>query len=477
MTRKSNIKRTLAQATGGVMLSTAADDLGIVPARSAAAEAARVAQQTGEAVTLRDPTTDKVIGTAEPGGGVSPAAPERSATRSPPNKRVLTELYVRKVKPRATAFVVWDLKQRGLVLRIQPSSRRSFSVIYNRHGRTRWLHLGDADAIGLADARQLAAEAMLEVARGHDPASERKAQRSSGTFAELAERYVEQHSRKHNKSWRQGASLISRFALPKWGKLQASAISRSDVRALIAGIEAPIVANQSLAAISAVFTWGTNNDLIAVNPCHGIKAPNPTQRRERALSASELPGVWAALGDLGVAGRCLKTILLTGQRPGECARMRYEHLRDGFWEMPGSPVPSLGWKGTKNSASHRVPISQAARALVGEGATGFVFAGPRGRPVYALDAIMREVCKKLGLEDLRPHDLRRSCGTMITKLKFGRFAMNRILNHRRKGDIADTYDVNDYEDENRHIVEAVTARIMSLAEGKGEAGNNVVNLR
>jgi hypothetical protein len=55
--------------------------------------------------------------------------------------------------------------------------------------------------------------------------------------------------------------------------------------------------------------------------------------------------------------------------------------------------------------------------------------------------------------------------------------MNRILNHRRKGDIADTYDVNDYEDENRHIVEAVTARIMSLAEGKGEAGNNVVNLR
>jgi hypothetical protein len=36
--------------------------------------------------------------------------------------------------------------------------------------------LGSANAIGLADARTLAAEAMLAVARGKDPAAEKKAE-------------------------------------------------------------------------------------------------------------------------------------------------------------------------------------------------------------------------------------------------------------------------------------------------------------
>jgi hypothetical protein len=86
--------------------------------------------------------------------------------KRPPNKRQFTELFVRKLKPKATAFVVWDLHQRGLAIRVQPTGRKTWKCIYARHGRTRWLHLGGADAIGLADARTLAAEAMLAVARG-----------------------------------------------------------------------------------------------------------------------------------------------------------------------------------------------------------------------------------------------------------------------------------------------------------------------
>ena len=106
--------------------------------------------------------------------------------KRPPNKRQFTELFVRKLKPKATAFVVWDLHQRGLAIRVQPTGRKTWKCIYARHGRTRWLHLGGADAIGLADARTLAAEAMLAVARGKDPAAEKKAERGAGTFAELA---------------------------------------------------------------------------------------------------------------------------------------------------------------------------------------------------------------------------------------------------------------------------------------------------
>jgi hypothetical protein len=65
----------------------------------------------------------------------------------------LTELKVRKAKPKkGAAYSIWDTKLRGLALRVQPSGRRSWYVIYS-FGRPRWLRLGDATAIGLSDAR------------------------------------------------------------------------------------------------------------------------------------------------------------------------------------------------------------------------------------------------------------------------------------------------------------------------------------
>jgi hypothetical protein len=61
---------------------------------------------------------------------------------------------------------------------------------------------------------------MLAVARGKDPAAEKKAERGSGTFADLHQRYLEEHAKKRNKSWRQAEALVNRHVLPRWGKLQ-----------------------------------------------------------------------------------------------------------------------------------------------------------------------------------------------------------------------------------------------------------------
>src|SRR6516162_4548614 len=124
-----------------------------------------------------------------------------------PRKRQLTELAVRKVRPAAEAYLLWDTKQRGMALRVQPTGGKAWTVIYSRQGRPRWLTLGNADAIGLADARLLAGKAMVAVAEGKDPAAEKKAERGAGTFAELHEKYLEQHAKKHNKSWRQAEAL------------------------------------------------------------------------------------------------------------------------------------------------------------------------------------------------------------------------------------------------------------------------------
>jgi Arm DNA-binding domain len=171
-------------------------------------------------------------------------------------KQRLQEMSVQKARPEARTYLIWDTKQSHLALQVQPTGSKSWKVIYSRHGRPRWLHLGDAKVIGLGDARLLAAEAMLAVAKGKDPAADKRAERGAGTFAELHEKYLEQHAKRHNKSWEQADALIRRHVMPRWGKLQAASIIRSDVKQMMARIEAPIAANQTLAAVSAVFTWG-----------------------------------------------------------------------------------------------------------------------------------------------------------------------------------------------------------------------------
>jgi integrase len=402
-------------------------------------------------------------------------AKHQKREKRPAEKRQLTELSIRKAKPKDQAYLVWDTKQRGLALRVWPTSKKSWNTIYSRHGRPRWLYLGDANAIGLSDARKLAAKAMLAVAEGNDPAAEKRAERGAGTFADLAAKYVDQHAKKTNKSWAQADALVRRHALPRWGKLQASSITRGDVKQMMARIESPSVANQTLAAVGAIFSWGITEEIIDSNPCKLVPR-NATRSRERVLSESEVPVLWKVLDNIDpVSAVALKMILLTGQRPGEVANMRREHIKDkdGWWEMPGDPVPTLGWPGTKNGQSHRVWLPKPVQELIGNDATtGFVFAGPRGGAVSHLDGVMREICKKLDIEKVTPHDLRRTHGSTITKLKFGRDAMNRIQNHI-EGGIADVYDQHEYADENKNIMETVAGHIMALVEGRSDDGKVV----
>jgi integrase len=386
-------------------------------------------------------------------------------------KQRLTDRSVRAIKPEAAAFAVWDTYQRGLVIRVQPTGQRAWKFVYSR-GRPRWFHIGDA-AIGVDEARKIAAEVMVEVARGKDPVAEKRAERGSGTFGELAVRYVEEYAKRKNKSWRQADALVQRHLIPRWGKLDMKSITRADVRAAVGRIESPSVANQVRLAASAIFTWGTKQELVTVNPCRGVDG-NKMQSRDRVLSDGELPRFWAAFDSAGlVRSSALKTILLTGQRPGEVSHMRREHLVDGWWEMPGEPDRKLEWPGTKNGESHRVWLPEIVQEIVAEvdDGRGFVFGGKR--PVAGLDGAMRKICTELRVnEKATPHDLRRTHGTMVTRLGFGRDAMNRIQNHR-EGGIASVYDRHEYADENKKVMEAVARHIVALAEGRPAPGNVV----
>jgi integrase len=386
-------------------------------------------------------------------------------------KLKLTALTVSKRQPKAQAYLVWDDLQRGLALQIQPTGYRAYKLIYRFHNRPRWYHIGAADAIGLADARKLAAELMLEVIRGKDPAAEKRAARGTGTFAEVAARYVEECAKKKNKSWRQGEKLVQKYLLPSWGRLDANSITRADVRTMMGRVSdtAPILANQVLAAASAIFTWAMRQEIVPNNPCTGVER-NATQSRERVLCDSEVPLFWEAMGEAGVPGIALQVLLLTGQRPGEVLRMRFDQIVDGWWTLPGAPDANTGWPGTKNGVTHRVWLPKLVQDIIAGQNIGddFVF----GQSLN-VTRTMQAICSQLKEPRATPHDLRRTHGSTVTRLGFGRDAMNRIQNHK-EGGIADVYDRHEYAEENKRVMEATASHLLALANGEDAPSNVIV---
>jgi integrase len=147
------------------------------------------------------------------------------------------------------------------------------------------------------------------------------------------------------------------------------------------------------------------------------------------------------------------------------AAMQRDHIVDGFWQMPCKPVGD--WPGTKNGRDHRVALSEPALALI-EGHLAAKNSCNRA------GLLLKKLVAELGIERVTPHDLRRTCLTTITRLGFGRDAMDRIANHKTSS-VTDVYDRHGYEAEDRRIMAAVARHVMGLVEA--EQTSNVVVLR
>ena len=98
----------------------------------------------------------------------------------------LTERKIEKLAPEAGRkdCLVFDDEQRGLAVRTSAKGSRTYLCQYTLHGRKWRVPLGACSALSLAKARQAAAAVMGDVAKGRNPAADRK----EATAAERAKR-------------------------------------------------------------------------------------------------------------------------------------------------------------------------------------------------------------------------------------------------------------------------------------------------
>jgi integrase len=392
--------------------------------------------------------------------------------------KALTDIAIQNLKPRAVRYEVPDAGARGLRVIVQPSGVRSFAVRYrNAAGRARKLTL--PGGITLAAARKLAADAMLEVAQGHDPGGAKQAARDGArsrvddTVERLGAQFLDQHARRKTRenSWRATEGIFRNIVLPAWGRRTVHEIRRRDVIDLLEDIatDRPIMANRVKAALSRYFRWLADRDVLAASPCVGITAPARETPRDRVLSDEELRRLWCAAEALGgAAGACIKLLVLTGQRRSEIAGLRRTEVDGDVLVLPAERM--------KGRVSHVVPLSTQAVALIA--------ALPRtGKYVFGtaavghFDRIKRELDSQMGpMPKWVTHDIRRTVASGMARIGIAVPVIEKLLAHRGGSfrGVAGTYQRHSFLPEMAIAVQRWADHVEQLVTGKSA---KVVKLR
>jgi integrase len=345
----------------------------------------------------------------------------------------------------------------------------------------------------LAGARQLAAEINRKRAAGIDVIAEKKRVQTTAaenTFGSAVLRFIEEHAKKHNRTWAATARMLGIVYSPKptilpgslcdvWGSRPLSDITDDDLFRLLEqcekrGVpgwvsrrkgESPAVASLMHATLNKFFRWSIGRRLLRASPIERVQKPSTPRPRDRVLTDIEIGRFWAACGTLGEPfGPLCKILLLTGQRIGEVAGMtQSEFSSDGaVWTIPASR--------SKNKRTHVVPLPTMAQEILASvrriaGKPGYIFTTTGRSPVSGFSKTKARLDVALG--ETPPwvlHDLRRTVATGMADLGTAPHIVEAVLNHVSgyRAGVAGVYNRAAYADEKRVALERWAAHIQTV---------------
>lgn len=438
---------------------------------------------------------------------------------------LLTDRFCRSLKGTGVQAAHVDAEERGLELRVTADgTTKSWSIRYRLlDGQQRRLTIGEFPAIGVADARALAAAIKLRVRKGGDPAGEKRLNRESAvrqpikTMEDLAERYF---AACKSGEWKprgrpKRASTISLEELnwrthlkPRMAATRLDSVTRADVRDVLRDVRRAglgVGVNRVHALLRQIFSWAVAEERIPANPASNIPMLVAEAPRERVLTDGELHEFWATVTTPAGRRFCpkagapeqplylarsmaiiLQLAAVTLQRRSEIAGMALAEVNidQAIWVIPAERA--------KGHRPQLVPLAPFALSLVLEAIelntgreTGLVFPSQRVDDVPirgdSVTHSMTDVVKAAGLSGITLHDLRRTGATAMTseRLRISPFIRSLVLGHSDAGGGASVsrvhYDRNDYVVEKRAALVSWENLLLDIV-GRSRRASNVVEL-
>jgi len=382
---------------------------------------------------------------------------------------LLTDIRVRQLKPSDVQVTYWDTQLRGFGVRV--GRQRKTWLVMRGKKRTR-VTLGHYPQLGLSEARKKAMAAF-----GETPTT--IANRMN--FETALEKFVTQHCvpNYRPRSRYQVERTLRRYFLPLFAKTALHKIADRDIGDVLEKMsKTPSEANHAFAHVRTFFRWCARppRRYVQHSPCEGMEMPYRTTARKRVLTDVELVAVWRAADVVGYPfGTILKLLILTGQRWGEIASLR--------WEYINTKERTIRLPETKNGRTHTFPYGASAAAIIASiprrNSTMLLFPGRKDELPWNGSGKSKWLMKKAcPIADWTIHDLRRTASTNWAALGAPPHVVERLLNHTfgslqahgALSAVAEVYNRYQYLPEMRQAIHAWEKRLTSILRSNRNGG-------
>jgi integrase len=416
-------------------------------------------------------------------------------------RKALTDVLIRSLPTPAEGRIeLTDVRAAGLAFRVTTKDARSWCFRFRdpRSGKTTRATIGSYPDVSLAVARKRADAMRQQVAGGENPVEIKRRERELATlktFQALADRYLNEHARRHKRSADADERNLRKHIIPRWTNRRYDEIGRTDVIELVESLVTdgkPTLANRVQALVSSIFSFAMDADLVRGNPCSRLRRRGVEVIGRRVLTDDEIRLFWPAIVQRPVSqpvGLALRLVLLTGVRPGEaagCAKAEFMNVSEkgrARWIIPAAR--------SKNGRSHLVPLSEMACQTILSalelscGSDGYLFPSPAVAyaPItaHALAVAMARFAGNLDpitgnpwrAEPPSPHDLRRTVATRLAELAVAKEDRDAVLNHTPRDVGKKHYDLYDREREKRRALELWASTLAAITEGRKNSADVV----
>jgi integrase len=405
-------------------------------------------------------------------------------------QNLLTDAKMRNAKSREKPYKLSD--GGGLFLLVEPHGAKKWRWKFRLAGKENVFAVGMFPGVGLADARKARDEARALVAKGINPAHQRKAeQRQNIAEAEIRRREMEGAFGKVADAWlaenksawvlgtyRQKESRVKRYLLPTLGGLPITQIDATEIRPILESCKAAgaWAAINVKCDLSAIFDYAVNRGLVDSNPLPGLRAlvRIPPSESKAALTLPQLRQFFTKLR--GYHGypesvMCLRLISLTACRPGEAADAEWAEfdVEARLWRRPAAKM--------KAGRDHVSPLSDQALALLEQlrvitGGGRYLFPHRDKPDTFATTARLQYLMRDLNIaKGASPHCWRTTFSTWANENGHRPDAIERQLAHVESNKVRATYNKAMLVEERRKIMQA-WGDYLAMAEAE-----NVIPLR
>jgi integrase len=371
---------------------------------------------------------------------------------------------LREVRALRPNEIAWDSSCPGFGARRQRDAV-TYILKYRTSGsRQRWHAIGRHGAPWTPETARAEARRLLgEVAKGSDPAADKRAARHALTVGELCDRYladvetgrllIRGGQTKKPRTVAGDRGMIEGHIKPLLGPQAVAALKRVDVERFMHAVAegrtaaraktskkrgvsnvrgGTGTAGRTVGLLGAIFTYAVRKDLRPDNPVRGVQRP-ADGRRDRRLSDGEYAALGAALRSAQVhnvwppAVAAAHFLVLTGWRSGEALALR--------WREVDLTRRTATLADTKTGRSMR-PLSHAAcdvlRSLGGGTDSALVFPPTRGGGRMGGFRKFWDRVAKLGPlpAEVTPHVLRHSFASLAADLGYSELTIAALVGHK-----------------------------------------------